>query len=124
MNPKFQKLTYLIILICYVVLWFSNNSYLLILSKSSLGIKYIVIDLILISILIIQFFFNTRLIWYLIVVLAIIHFLDTLLEFFITSEMGYIVLILPFYIISSVVLFFLYPYKSNKNDEINQKNVK
>ena len=59
--------------------------------------------------------FKIRIIWYIIVLLAIIHFLDTLSGFIEKGELEYVVIILPFYIISNVVLFFLYPHINREN---------
>ena len=118
-----QKIIYLFAILSFVVLWMVNNNNKILFIKSSIGIKYWIIDLLILLPLLFQLIFNKKVGWYFILLLLVIHFIWTIIYIFKRSDdiFSTFIIIMIMYSIVFTIMYYLYPVnevgvKSNSQD--------
>lgn len=106
-----QKIIYLFAILSFVVLWMVNNNSKILFTESSVGIKYWIIDLLILLPLLFQLIFNKKVGWYCILLLSVIHFIWTIVNIFKKSDdiFSVFIIIMIMYSIVFTIMYYLYP---------------
>ncbi len=115
-KPIIQKGIYLIAFLLYVVLWILNENYKTLFFKSSIGLSYWIVDVIIIVTLLFQLFFNNKIVWAIILSLLLVHMVWTIINIHKSSNYGFAtwIVIILLYLIAFAVMGYLYPKSLNK----------
>jgi len=108
-----QRGIYFITILLYVFLWIANENYKTLLSKSSTGLGYWVIDCIIITPLLFQLLFNNKLVWSIILSLLLIHMSWSIINIYQSLDFAPtdFVILLLLYLIPFPIMHYLYPKK-------------
>ncbi|MEO6454683.1 MAG: hypothetical protein ABIN97_11445 [Ginsengibacter sp.] len=111
-----QKEIYLIALLLYLVLWLINRNYTALFLKSSIGLNYWILDIIIIAPLLFQLFFNNKVGWFFILILLLAHMFWAIIKTYESSDSDFVsyIIIVLLYLIPFTVMYYLYPKKLRK----------
>jgi hypothetical protein len=113
-KKQLQRIIYLMSLVLYLMLWFINENYKILLSMSSFGIAYWIIDLVIIVPLLFQLIFNNKIGWFCILLLLLVHFVFAIknaIGSFETPTSNTMIVIL-IYLLPFALIYYLYPAKN------------